>query len=211
MNILKEIKTAAIAGIILLVICCAVYPLVVYCVGQVLFPQQANGSLVLGADGKPIASTLLGQTFSADKYFNPRPSAAGQGYDSTSSGGSNYGATSQALHDAVKQRVADYRRINNLTDSQPVPADAVEASASGLDPHISVKNALLQLPRVARVRGMSDRQIHRRPRLRHPRRTGREHHQTQPRAGRKIQMKIAGDMLGGVRPAFSIAAARASK
>jgi len=156
MNILKEIKTSIIVTLVLLVICCAIYPLVIYGVGQLAFPRQANGSLVLDSDGKPIASTLLGQTFSADKYFNPRPSAAGQGYDSTSSGGSNFGATSQALHDAVKQRVADYRKSNNLPDTQPVPADAVEASGSGLDPHISINNAMLQLPRVAKARSMSE-------------------------------------------------------
>jgi K+-transporting ATPase ATPase C chain len=156
MNILKEIKTSFIVTAILLVICCGVYPLVVFGAGQLLFPKQANGSLVLDGNGKPIASTLLGQTFSADKYFAPRPSAAGTGYDSTSSGGSNYGATSQALHDAVKQRVADYRKANNLPDSQVVPADAVTASASGLDPHISIKNAMFQLPRVAKARGMSE-------------------------------------------------------
>jgi potassium-transporting ATPase KdpC subunit len=156
MSILKEIKTSVIVTLVLLIICCGIYPLVVFGVGQLLFPKQANGSLVLGADGKPIASTLLGQTFSANKYFAPRPSAAGTGYDSTSSGGSNYGATSQALHDAVKQRVADYRKTNNLPDSQLVPADAVTASGSGLDPHISIKNALIQLPRVAKARSMSE-------------------------------------------------------
>jgi K+-transporting ATPase ATPase C chain len=120
------------------------------------FEQKADGSLVLGVDGKPIASTLLGQSFTADKYFNPRPSAAGQGYDSTSSSGSNLGSTSQTLHDNVKQRVADYRKANGLPETQLVPADAVTASGSGLDPHISMKNALLQLPRVAKARGMSE-------------------------------------------------------
>jgi len=156
MNILKEIKISVILTLVLLVICCGIYPLVVFGVGQLLFPKQANGSLVFDGSGKPIASTLLGQTFSADKYFNPRPSAAGTGYDSTSSGGSNYGATSQALHDAVQLRVADYRKANNLPDTQSVPADAVNASGSGLDPHISIKNALFQLPRVAKARNMSE-------------------------------------------------------
>jgi len=156
MSILKEIKTSVIVTLVLLIICCGIYPLVVFGAGQLLFPKQANGSLVLGADGKPIASTLLGQAFNDAKYFNPRPSAAGNGYDSTSSGGSNYGATSQALHDAVQQRVSDYRKANYLPDSQLVPADAVEASGSGLDPHISIKNALLQLPRVAKARNMSE-------------------------------------------------------
>jgi K+-transporting ATPase ATPase C chain len=156
MNILNEVKTSAILTLILLVICCAAYPLVVFGAGQLLFPKQANGSLVYDASGKPIASTLLAQNFTADKYFNPRPSAAGTGYDSTSSAGSNYGSTSQALHDAVKQRVADYRKANNLPDTQLVPPDAVTASGSGLDPHISIKNALLQLPRVARARNMKE-------------------------------------------------------
>jgi K+-transporting ATPase ATPase C chain len=156
MNILKEIKTSAIVTLVLLVICCGVYPLVIFGAGQLLFPKQANGSLVLDDKGNPIASTLLAQDFTTGKYFAPRPSAAGTGYDSTSSGGSNYGATSQALHDAVKQRVADYRKANNLPDSQVVPADAVEASGSGLDPHISLNNAALQVPRVAKARGIGE-------------------------------------------------------
>jgi K+-transporting ATPase ATPase C chain len=156
MSILKEIKTSVIVTLVLLIVCCGIYPLMVWSAGQVLFPHQANGSLVLDAGGKPIASALLGQTFSADKYFAPRPSAAGTGYDSTSSSGSNLGATSQTLHDNVKQRVADYRKANNLPDTQLVPADAVTASGSGLDPHISIKNALLQLPRVAKARAMSE-------------------------------------------------------
>lgn len=156
MTILSEIKTSLIVTVILLVICCGIYPAFVFGEGQLFFPNKANGSLVLDADGKPIASTLLGQTFAADKYFNPRPSSAGNGYDASSSSGSNLGPTSQALHDAVKQRVADYRKANNLPDTQPVPADAVEASGSGLDPHISVKNALFQLPRVAKARNMSE-------------------------------------------------------
>ncbi len=156
MNILKEIKTSVIVTLVLLIICCGIYPLFVFGAGQLFFPKKANGSLVFDDGGKPIASTLLAQNFTADKYFNPRPSAAGTGYDSTSSGGSNLGATSQALHDAVKQRVADYRKANNLPDSQVVPADAVTASGSGLDPHISINNAMFQLPRVAKARGLSE-------------------------------------------------------
>ena len=156
MNTLKEIKTTVLITLVLLIVCCCIYPLFVFGAGQLLFPDKADGSIVYDANGKPIASTLLGQQFSADKYFNPRPSAAGNGYDSTSSGGSNLGALSQTLHDNVKQRVADYRKANHLSDTQLVPADAVTASGSGLDPHISVKNALLQLPRVAQARGMSE-------------------------------------------------------
>ena len=156
MNTLKEIKTTVLITLLLLIICCCIYPVFIFGAGQLLFPDKADGSIVYDANNKPIASTLLGQTFAADKYFNPRPSAAGNGYDSTSSGGSNLGALSQTLHDNVKQRVADYRKANHLSDTQLVPADAVTASASGLDPHISVKNALMQLPRVAQARGMSE-------------------------------------------------------
>ena len=159
MNILKELKVSIIITLVLLLICCGIYPVFVFGAGQLFCPKQANGSLVLDNDGKPIASTLIGQAFNGDKYFNPRPSAAGQGYDPTSSGGSNLGPTSKALHDSVQQRVSDYRKANNLAASQSVPADAVEASASGLDPHISVKNALIQLPRVAKVRNMSEDEV----------------------------------------------------
>ena len=155
MKLLQDFTTSMRTTLILIIICCVAYPLFIYGAGQLLFPKQANGSLVLDTNGKPIASTLLGQTFSAAKYFNPRPSAAGNGYDSTSSAGSNLGATSKTLHDAVQQRVSDYRKANNLPDSQLVPGDAVTASGSGLDPHISINNALLQLPRVAKARNMS--------------------------------------------------------
>jgi K+-transporting ATPase ATPase C chain len=99
---------------------------------------------------------LLGQNFNGDTYFNPRPSAAGSiGYDPTSSGGTNLGPTSQKLIDSIKAAVAAYRKMNNLSDSQLVPEDAVTSSASGLDPHISLENARLQLSRVAAKRGMA--------------------------------------------------------
>jgi K+-transporting ATPase ATPase C chain len=156
MTMLKELRTTVVVTLILLVVCCGLYPLVVFGAGQLLFPRQANGSLVTDADGKIVASTLLAQNFTADKYFNPRPSSAGTGYDSNSSSGSNLGPTSQALHDAVKQRVSDYRTANHVPDSEPVPADAVTASASGLDPHISLANAQWQVPRVAKARAMSE-------------------------------------------------------
>ena len=160
MKLLKDLKTSVLATLVLTVLLCGVYPLVVFGVGQLLFPRQANGSLLHDRDGALIGSTLLGQNFNAEQYFNPRPSAAGNaGYDPTASGGSNYGPTSQKLIDAVKQRVADYRKANGLADGQPVPADAVTASASGLDPHISLKNALFQAPRVAAKRGLSEDQV----------------------------------------------------
>lgn len=160
MNILKELRICIVATLVLGVVCCGLYPLVIYGAAQLAFPKQANGSLIYDADGKPIASELLGQNFNGAQYFNPRPSAAGAaGYDAANSSGSNLGPTSQKLADAVKQRVADYRKANGLADTVLVPADAVTASGSGLDPHISVKNALLQLPRVAHNRGMSEEAV----------------------------------------------------
>ena len=125
------------------VVCCGLYPLVVYGGGptHLLSSDKANGSLIVDASGTVRGSKLLGQQFTGDKYFNSRPSAAGNGYDALSSGGSNLGPTSQKLNDAIKQRIADYRKQNGLKDSDPVPADAVTASGSGLDPHISPRNA----------------------------------------------------------------------
>ena len=141
--------------LVLAVVCCGLYPLVVFGVSQLLFHDQANGSLIIDHTGSVRGSRLIGQQFTADKYFHPRPSAAGNGYDPTSSSGSNLGPTSQKLNDAIKQNIADYRAQNNLDTNTPVPADAVTASASGLDPHISLRNAELQTPRVAKARGLS--------------------------------------------------------
>ena len=104
-------------------------------------------------------SKLLGQNFTADKYFHPRPSAAGNGYDAANSSGSNLGPTSQKLNDAIKDRVAAYRAENGLKENEPVPADAVTASGSGLDPHISLRNAELQTPRVAKARAVSEKKL----------------------------------------------------
>jgi K+-transporting ATPase ATPase C chain len=134
---------------------CGLYPLVVFGISQALFHDKANGSLIVDADGTVHGSKLLGQQFTADKYFQSRPSAAGNGYDATSSSGSNLGPTSQKLNDAIAQRIADYRTQNGLATNAPVPADAVTASGSGLDPHISLRNAELQAPRVAKARNVS--------------------------------------------------------
>src|SRR5208283_554992 len=123
--------------------------------GQALFAGKANGSLIVDSKGVVRGSRLLGQPFSSDKYFHPRPSAAGNGYDPTASGGSNLGPTSKKLADSITQNIADYRSQNGLATNAPVPADAVTASGSGLDPHISLANAELQIPRVARARGLS--------------------------------------------------------
>jgi K+-transporting ATPase ATPase C chain len=152
--IFAEIRSAVLVTLILAVVCCGLYPLVVFGIGQALFSQKANGSLIVDAAGNIQGSRLIGQQFTADKYFHSRPSAAGTGYDATSSGGSNLGPTSQKLRDSIAQNAADYRTQNGLATNAPVPADAVTSSASGLDPHISPQNAELQAPRVAKTRGL---------------------------------------------------------
>jgi len=124
-----------------------------------LFRDQANGSLIIGGDGTIRGSKLLGQAFSDPKYFHPRPSAAGNGYDATSSGGSNLGPTSQKLKDAIRSRITAYRAENGLNLAEPVPADAVTASGSGLDPEISLRNAELQVARVAKTRGLREDKV----------------------------------------------------
>jgi len=154
-DLIAELLISLKATLSLAVILCGLYPMVVWVMAQGLFPTEANGSLVM-RKGTMGGSKLIAQGFSDPKYFHPRPSAAGQGYDATSSGGSNLGPTSKKLMDTVRQRVENYRSENNLAPDAMVPADAVTASASGLDPHISVQNALLQAPRVARARGLGE-------------------------------------------------------
>jgi potassium-transporting ATPase KdpC subunit len=127
------------------------YPLGVTAVAHAVFPDQANGSLV-EVDGVAVGSRLLAQRFTGDRWFHPRPSSAGDGYDPASSGGSNLGPTSPELLDAVEARAAAYRSGNDLPSGVPVPVDAVTASGSGLDPHISIANARLQALRVAAAR-----------------------------------------------------------
>lgn len=143
------------ATLILAVVCCGIYPLIVFGISQALFHDKANGSLIVGSSGTVLGSQLIGQQFTADKYFHPRPSAAGKGYDATASGGSNFGPTSTNLFSSIAQNISDYRAQNGLGMNDTVPADAVTASASGLDPHISVRNAELQTPRVAKARGLT--------------------------------------------------------
>ena len=149
-----EFRPAILSTFILALVCSGLYPLVVYGLGQAFFRDKANGSLIVAADGTIHGSRLLGQSFSEAKYFHSRPSAAGNGYDASASSGSNLGPTSQKLADAIKDRVAAYRAENGLGPNDPVPGDAVTASGSGLDPHISPQNAELQIPRVARSRGI---------------------------------------------------------
>jgi K+-transporting ATPase ATPase C chain len=149
----SQIVPAFRMTLVLTVLTGLVYPGVVTGVAQVFFPKQAHGSLV-SAGGKVVGSELIGQNFTRPEYFHPRPSAAGKdGYDATSSTGSNYGPTNQRLIDRVKASVEEYRK-ENPDYHGPIPADAVTASGSGLDPHISPANAEIQAARVAKARGI---------------------------------------------------------
>jgi len=134
------------------------YPGLVTGICQVIFPNQANGSLIL-KNGHVIGSALIGQSFTRREYFQPRPSAAGNdGYDPTASGGSNLGPTSQKLADRVKSSIAQFRK-DNPDFAGPIPADLVTASGSGLDPQLSPASISAQAPRVAVARGISINQI----------------------------------------------------
>ena len=157
---LGEFRTAAVAVLALGLIVCGLYPSVVWLAGRIFFPAKAEGSLIV-RNGSVLGSTLIGRDFSGPGYFHSRPSAAGSGYDALRSGGSNLGPTSKALDEQIRRRVAEYRRENGLSATDTVPADAVTASGSGLDPHISVRNAELQATRVARARGMLEADIRR--------------------------------------------------
>ncbi len=154
-QLLAEFRSALLATLVLAAVCCGLYPLVVFGIAQLAFRDQANGSLIVDKHGVVRGSELLGQVFTGKQYFHPRPSAAGNGYDAANSSGSNLGPTSQTLRDTIKERIAAYRQENELKDADSVPADAVTASGSGLDPHISPESARLQIARVAAARGLA--------------------------------------------------------
>jgi K+-transporting ATPase ATPase C chain len=156
---LSELRISIIATIGLVIVLCGIYPLIVWGISQLVFPEQANGSLIRNGRGEIVGSSLLAQAFDDSTYFHPRPSAAGNGYDAANSSGSNLGPTSRRFVDQVKTRVKTFRQVNGLVPNAKVPVDAVTASASGLDPHISVENALLQAHRVARARGISEQHL----------------------------------------------------
>jgi len=145
-------------SIILLVICGGLYPALVTLVGGALFPYQAGGSIINDSAGTPVGSELIAQAFDKDVYFHPRPSAAGaDGYDATSSGGSNLGPTNQKLIDRVTSDAASLKQENpSLT---VLPADLLTTSGSGLDPDISPDAARAQVPRIASARGISQQQV----------------------------------------------------
>lgn len=150
---LRQLAPALRAVLVLTVITGVLYPLAVTGVAQLAFRSKADGSLVK-VNGVAVGSRLIGQGFAAPTYLHPRPSAAGAGYDASASGASNLGPTNPTFLDTVAERVAAYRTENGLGADVPVPVDAVTASASGLDPQISLANARLQAPRIATARQM---------------------------------------------------------
>lgn len=155
---MKDLVTSVLLLIVFTIVLGAVYPLAVWGVGQLVFPYQANGSLIKNAHGEVIGSELIGQNFTSPGYFHGRPSAAGNGYDAGASRGSNLGPTSQKLIDRIKR---DAEMLAAVNPGSQIPADLVTTSASGLDPHISPAAAAFQLARVASERHTSEESVQR--------------------------------------------------
>lgn len=163
---LQQLRPAIMMTLILFGLLGLVYPLAVTGLAQVLFPYQANGSLLRDASGEVVGSDLIGQNFTSPRYFQGRPSVTvnaetteDEPYNAANTTASNLGPTNQKLVDAVTERVTAYREANGLATGAPVPVDAVTSSGSGLDPHITPANAALQVTRVARARGVSPQQV----------------------------------------------------
>lgn len=155
-DFITSLRPAIVLTILFAVLLGIVYPLVMTGLGQAIFPGQANGSLIRNGQGRVVGSTVIGQAFISDRYFQTRPSAAGKGYDGLASAGSNLGPTAQALSDRLKGDV-DKQRAVGVTGA--LPADLVTASGSGLDPDLSPAAAMAQATRVAKVRGVSEAQL----------------------------------------------------
>jgi K+-transporting ATPase ATPase C chain len=152
-NTLRHLATAALYTVVTVILLGIVYPLVMTGIAMVLFPRQANGSIVY-VDGKPVGSSIIGQLWTKPQYFQGRPSAAGKGDDPTATGGTNLGPTSKKLIDATRAAI-DALKKANPDATVPIPMDLVTSSASGIDPDISPEAAYYQAPRVAKARNMS--------------------------------------------------------
>ena len=174
---MKHLRPAILLTVFFVVLTGFAFPVVVWAIGRVAFPNQASGSLIKDSHGQVVGSSLLGQNFTKPEYFHPRPSAAGAGYDAANSSGTNLGPTSDKLVNGIKDDPATkdvdetylgfgdlakaYREENGLAPDAVIPADAATRSASGLDPHISPGNAELQAARVAKARGFAVERVQR--------------------------------------------------
>ena len=162
----EQLRPAVLSVLILTVLTGCTFPVLLFVIARPLFPRQVRGSLIR-REGVVIGSDLIGQEFTRPEYFQPRPSAAGSGYDGTASGGTNLGPNNPIFVNGsggfagIRQLAGIYRQRNGLASDAAIPIDAVTRSASGLDPHISLANALLQVPRVARARGLSEEVVRR--------------------------------------------------
>lgn len=162
---IKQLLPSIRSTLVLALLTGIIFPFVITAIAQIIFPVQSNGSLIRNRQGAVVASRLLAQSFTGTGYFHPRPSAAGAGYAGETSGATNLGPTSAKLIEGtndfpgVRRLAARYRTDNGLPDTAKVPVDAVTRSGSGLDPDISVANALLQAPRVARARNLTEEQV----------------------------------------------------
>jgi potassium-transporting ATPase KdpC subunit len=155
---MREFTRAILIFVTMTVLLGLAYPFAITGVSQLLFPLKANGSIIV-LDSRVVGSSLIGQNFSHPKYFHGRPSALEKAYDAGNSGGSNFGPSNAKFLEEVGKRIEKVRKENTLDPATPVPADFVLASASGLDPHISVEAAMLQVPRIAKTRGLQESEV----------------------------------------------------
>lgn len=153
---MKTLKNAVMVFAVFTLLLGVVYPLTVTAVAQIVFPHQANGNLII-ENGTIVGSELIGQNFTGPQYFHGRPSVID--YNSSTSSGSNLGPTNQKLIDEVNQRINEIKEEDGLNSSAILPSDIVFASASGLEPYISLDSAMIQVPRIARARGISEAEV----------------------------------------------------